>query len=306
VISLSESPPVRQIQVFISHSSADVAIARELINLLRSAIPALPPEAIRCTSVPGYRLEGGAKTDDQIPKELLGAAVFIGLLSRGAVQSTYVLFELGARWGAQKYLVPLTVAGMRPSELKPPLSGLNAHSADIEPHLFQLVAEVAEKLGLHPAKPQVYAEHVKKLVQASQQNIQGSNGPAPLVPAGPTFPDPSIKTRDGASIIKDALLADLISELDDNLSHAKARRIGDTYLKPSTQAWRDNRNRLKLPQLLRSDMDQIYREIEGWRQIVESGVHPNMGSPALENTTASLATRLPSVIQQLRALQSVS
>jgi hypothetical protein len=54
------------IEVFISHSSADAITAEELINLLRTAIPGLRPEVIRCTSVPGYRLEGGAKTDDSL------------------------------------------------------------------------------------------------------------------------------------------------------------------------------------------------------------------------------------------------
>jgi hypothetical protein len=47
---------------------------------------------------------------------------------------------------------------------------------------------------------------------------------------------------------------------------------------------------------------QIYREIEDWRTIVDSGVHPNIGSPALDNTTASLTTRLPGVIDELKKL----
>jgi TIR domain len=151
-----ETMPATKIKVFISHSSADADIARELIYLLRSAIPSLPPDVIRCTSVSGYRLEGGAKTDEQIVIESLGTDVFIALLSKLSLESTYVLFELGARWGAGKQLVPLVVAGMSESALKPPLNALSAHSASNEDHLFQLVDEVASRLGLSLAKPPTY------------------------------------------------------------------------------------------------------------------------------------------------------
>ncbi len=52
------------IDIFISHSSADKEITKTLIDLLRSAIPSISPDRIRCTSVPGYRLPGGADADD--------------------------------------------------------------------------------------------------------------------------------------------------------------------------------------------------------------------------------------------------
>jgi hypothetical protein len=98
------------------------------------------------------------------------------------------------------------------------------------------------------------------------------------------------------------LLAEVISELEDNLESARAPRIGDAYRRPSSQAWKNSRNKMELPGPLRSEVSQIYREIDDWLTVVESGVHPNMGSPALSNTTASLATRLPLVIAELKKL----
>ena len=93
-----------------------------------------------------------------------------------------------------------------------------------------------------------------------------------------------------------------ISELEDNLDRARAPRIGDAYRRPSSQVWKNSRNKIRLPDPLRSDVIQIYREIDDWLTVVESGIHPNMGSPALNNTTASLATRLPLVIAELKKL----
>lgn len=160
------------IDVFISHSSADAVIAQELIDLLRAAIPSLPPEVIRCTSVPGYRLQGGAKTEDQLLEESLRAKVFIALLSKQSLESTYVLFELGARWGAGKYFIPLVVAGMTASQLRPPLSGRHAHSASVEDQLFQLVDEVAAELGFQLAKAPVYTAQLKKLTDVSAEGAK--------------------------------------------------------------------------------------------------------------------------------------
>lgn len=63
------------IKIFISHRSRDVALANALIHLLRFALR-LSAEDIRCTSVPGYNLPGGAQTEQQLRQELLDAPVY--------------------------------------------------------------------------------------------------------------------------------------------------------------------------------------------------------------------------------------
>jgi hypothetical protein len=89
------------IRVFISHSSKDVGVAEKLIQLIRPALN-LKVEDIRCTSVDGYRLPGGAKTDNNLQIEIHKCELLIGLVSSDSMNSHYTLFELGARWGAKK------------------------------------------------------------------------------------------------------------------------------------------------------------------------------------------------------------
>lgn len=156
------------IDIFISHSSADKEIARCLIGLLRSAILGITPEGIRCTSVPGFRLPGGADADDQLRKEMVDARIFVGLLTEESLASTYVLFELGSRWGAGLQLTPLLAAGMSPSQLRAPLNRLNAHSCNVSEHLYQLVNEVGSALGLSVATTDVYRRNVEELVRLSE------------------------------------------------------------------------------------------------------------------------------------------
>ena len=135
------------IKVFISHSSKDEGLARVLINLIRSAL-SLPASDIRCTSVPGYKLPGGAETDSQVRQELLAAPVFIGLVTEASLSSAYVLFELGARWGVDRQLIPLMGPGISPQQLEGPISDMNALSCKSASDLHMLIQQIAEALGI--------------------------------------------------------------------------------------------------------------------------------------------------------------
>lgn len=65
-------------RIFISHSSLDSNLAELLVELLRSALN-IPSREIRCTSLDGYRLPGGADIDNQLKDEILQSTTLIGL-----------------------------------------------------------------------------------------------------------------------------------------------------------------------------------------------------------------------------------
>lgn len=112
------------ILVLISHSSKDRALAEALIELLRAGLGLLATQ-IRCTSVDGYRLPAGVNTDTQLRREIADAGVLVGLLTPNSISSTYVLFELGVRWGIERPMIPL-LAGVTPEEMRGPHRVLNA------------------------------------------------------------------------------------------------------------------------------------------------------------------------------------
>jgi len=157
------------IDIFISHSSKDKDVAEALINLLRAALN-IPADRIRCTSVDGYKLPAGASTDEQLRQEIYYAKAFLGLITPTSLQSTYVLFELGARWGAHLHLAPVLASGAEASILRGPLMGFNALSCDVKAQVYQLVDNTASILKVNVSSPSVYQNHINALVEQSRQH----------------------------------------------------------------------------------------------------------------------------------------
>lgn len=153
-------------RIFISHSSDDQQLAAAIVDLLRSALN-IPAESIRCTSVDGHRLSGGAETDRMLRTEIRECDVFIGLISASSVDSAYVLFELGARWGADRYLLPLVAPGGDKTLLRGPLAGLNALRCDSAAEVHQAVTEIAEVLETTIEKAATYHRHIEQIRNTS-------------------------------------------------------------------------------------------------------------------------------------------
>jgi hypothetical protein len=151
-------------KIFISHSSQDSEIAKHLIELLRISLN-LRTQDIRCTSVDGYRLPAGSSTDEQLKAEIHDSEILLGLISPASLSSYYVLFELGARWGANKPLIPLIANRNGVDLLKGPLQGINALLAYEELQLNQLVTDIGIALGIEVEPPASYQHQIRKTAQ---------------------------------------------------------------------------------------------------------------------------------------------
>jgi len=173
-LDIQANTEVVNMDVFISHSHQDVDIAKALIELLKISLN-LSSDKIRCTSVDGYRLPAGISTDQQLKSEIHDSKILIGLISPSSISSYYVLFELGARWGANKPLIPLIANAQGAELLKGPLQGINALSAIEEAQLFQLIEEIGTKLGIKTENPASYQHYIKKLTAICSGTVLKTN-----------------------------------------------------------------------------------------------------------------------------------
>ena len=156
------------LSIFISHSSNDVEIAKPLIDLLQKALH-LRSDDIRCTSVDGYRMPGGVSNDEMLRAEVHDAELLIGLITPNSLGSAYVIFELGARWGAKKHMIPLLASGVTPEHLEGPLAGINALDSRDDGQVYQLLEDAANHLNISLDKASSYAAEVNELVKLSSE-----------------------------------------------------------------------------------------------------------------------------------------
>jgi hypothetical protein len=138
-----------------------------LVDLLRSAL-SLRASEIRCTSIDGYRLPIGAKTDESLRQEIQEAKLFIGLISDSSIKSTYVLFELGARWGCGKHLAPLLAPDSIQHVLFGPLANLNALKCDSASQLHQLIQDLASVLEITPSAPVDNQKYIDRIINQAK------------------------------------------------------------------------------------------------------------------------------------------
>ncbi len=155
-------------RVFISHSSRDAVIAENLVDFLRSSFR-LSANDIRCTSVDGYKLPAGANIDAQLRAEVFESDVFVALLSPASLTSAYVLFELGARWGTNRYIAPIAVGGANPGEFRSPLSAMHCINGTHEPDVLQLLEDLAKHLKLSTERASSYSKALKTFLASAQQ-----------------------------------------------------------------------------------------------------------------------------------------
>ena len=159
--------------LFISHASADADLAQDLADFLRVALR-LDFEEVRCTSASGYKLPGGAHTETQLKREVHEAGAVVGLLSRASLDSLYVAFELGARWGAGRPLVPLFAPGFDVGDLRGPLAATNGLRADDAADLHQLVRDLARTLDREAESPSAYQRLLDSVLAHSETAEQGA------------------------------------------------------------------------------------------------------------------------------------
>ena len=157
-------------RIFVSHSSTDQDLAEALLDLLCAALPLRRNDFI-CTSVDGAKLRGGDDTDEVLRNEISDVPVFLSLLTKGAMASTYVLFELGARWGCKKDHIPLLSKGAGVEVLKEPLKATNSLQMSNEADVLQLVQDVADILKLKAEPPNSYLKKAHQVTQISRAGL---------------------------------------------------------------------------------------------------------------------------------------
>ncbi len=85
----------------------------------------------------------------------------MGSFGKCGLKSMYVLFELGARWGAGKPLIPLLAPGISAEILEGPISNINALTCSSAADLHSLVEQAAETISVKPEPASGYQNELE-------------------------------------------------------------------------------------------------------------------------------------------------
>ena len=154
---------MEQIDIFISHSQRDEDLAKAIIELLMEAL-GIPRGRIRCTSVVGHKLPGGTSIETKLRQEINESRIFLGLLTPSSLDSTYVMFELGARWGVEKYWCLIKARGAQVGDLKGPLRAYHVPDASSEEDLAQMIDDLAKELAAVPQNFAAFQTRIRTVV----------------------------------------------------------------------------------------------------------------------------------------------
>jgi hypothetical protein len=269
------------IDIFISHSSQDEKLAKELAEFLNIVFKT---DRIRCTSVPGYKLEPGATVEETLRKEIHESRVFIGLITPASLTSHYVLLELGARWGAQLDLIPVLASGADSRDLREPLKNRNPVRCDVRAEIQDLINKIATVLGAEPCYVAVHEKLVDALIKKAKvgkgrkQKQQGAESNPEGDPRTESI-GTTTKLEDNLNLIQEALdFVDQLTEKD--LTSTDGRIVAtETYRERSTYSF-VVRDALRSYFVAEKDLDnlkQLIRELlEDKRRAMKTAIGVNL------------------------------
>ena len=178
-------------KVFLSHSAADEPLASALVDCLLGSM-VLADHELRCTSVAGHKLPVGSDFAITLLEDIGDSSVVIGLVTRSALASSWVLFELGATWGAKKNMKPLVTDEVDLKSLPGPISGRHVARMSNRGDIAQFLEEVTRLIGAAPRSAAKINKAIETLLSAhaehaAAQSSSSSKGTVKTKPKEPTF-----------------------------------------------------------------------------------------------------------------------
>lgn len=132
-------------KLFFSHSAKDKALLAELVSASRIGLN-LNKGDIRCTSLDGYDVSTGDDIVARVRADGTESNSLIAIVTPESLRSTWVMFELGARWGVQRHFGVVVAAGAGFEDIPEPIRMRRARRCTLE-DLEGLFLDIADELN---------------------------------------------------------------------------------------------------------------------------------------------------------------
>jgi hypothetical protein len=206
------------------------------------------------------------------------------LATERGLNRKWVWFETGAGWSRDLLFIPCCVGKTRKGQLPHPFSDYQALNIDEEGDLGVLLDELKKQFGTPEKAPElrkVIAELTRLDVQADERE--------------------KTRARNLAAAADHGAIRALVMELEDNLKTAGHFQSDRNYVAPANTEWLNVRASLTtLPPEVQTELGNVYYKTGRWKSIVDSGIHPSLGSMEIPKICQELRSELPPIIERLK------
>ncbi|MCO0597261.1 toll/interleukin-1 receptor domain-containing protein [Peribacillus butanolivorans] len=133
-------------KIFISHSSEDVDVVTELVNLLENM--GVNSHQIFCSSLDGYGIPLGENFLDRIKNELNDEVMVLFLLTESFFKSPICMCEMGATWVQAKHHIPIVVPPFVFNDIRGVIQLSQGIKINESGNLNNLLTEICDKFQL--------------------------------------------------------------------------------------------------------------------------------------------------------------
>jgi hypothetical protein len=131
--------------VFISHSTKDRWIARQMSRLIEEKVSKYHAR----TFLDERDIAGGESIIETIKKNLSSCDEFLILLTKNSIDRPWVLIELGGAWLSNKVIVPI-IDKITPAEMPDVIAQIKAIELnDFDNYVKELILRIKKRKGKH-------------------------------------------------------------------------------------------------------------------------------------------------------------
>jgi len=140
--------------------------------------------------------------EKKLRQEINASRIFLGILTADSLASVYVMFELGARWGIDKYWYLLKAKGAAVDDLKGPLPSYHVPDASSATDVAQMIEDIGKELAAVPQDFAAFQDKIATVVKLASPTEQAR---------------PSKSTENSAALDAEDVETVLIGWIGDNL-----------------------------------------------------------------------------------------
>ncbi|MCP1190836.1 toll/interleukin-1 receptor domain-containing protein [Priestia flexa] len=133
-------------KIFISHSSKDVGVVTELVNLLENI--GVNSNQLFCSSLDGYGIPLGENFLERIKNELNDEVMVLFVLTENFYKSPVCMCEMGATWVQSKHHIPIVVPPFAFEDIRGVIQLSQGIKINETGNLNNLLTEICDKFQL--------------------------------------------------------------------------------------------------------------------------------------------------------------